>query len=55
MDIGGDKQVPCLDLPKESNPFLGVRGLRLSLSKPELFRTQIRLPCGLPPTASCKS
>ena len=42
MDIGGDKQVPCLDLPKESNPFLGVRGLRLSLSKPELFRTQIR-------------
>lgn len=42
MDIGGDKQVPCLDLPKESNPFLGVRGLRLSLSKPDLFRTQIR-------------
>lgn len=42
MDIGGDKQVPCLELPKESNPFLGVRGLRLSLAKPDLFRTQIR-------------
>lgn len=42
MDIGGDKQVPLLDLPKEENPFLGVRGLRLSLARPALFRQQLR-------------
>ncbi len=42
MDIGGDKQHKSLDLEKEQNPFLGVRGLRLSLEKTELFRTQIR-------------
>lgn len=42
MDIGGDKQMPGLDLPKERNPFLGLRGLRLSLDRPELFRTQLR-------------
>jgi phosphotransferase system enzyme I (PtsI) len=32
LDIGGDKEVPYLDLPKEANPFLGVRGLRLCLA-----------------------
>lgn len=42
MDIGGDKQLPSLDLPKESNPFLGIRGLRLSLDRLDLFRTQAR-------------
>lgn len=42
MDIGGDKQLPSLELPKESNPFLGIRGLRLSLERMDLFRTQIR-------------
>lgn len=42
MDIGGDKQLPALDLPRESNPFLGVRGLRLSLERMGLFRTQVR-------------
>ena len=41
LDIGGDKQVDYLDLPNEENPFLGVRGIRLSLSKLELFETQI--------------
>ncbi len=41
LDIGGDKQVDYLDLPDEENPFLGVRGIRLSLSKKELFETQI--------------
>ena len=41
LDIGGDKQVDYLDLPKEENPFLGVRGIRLSLDKQELFETQI--------------
>lgn len=42
VDIGGDKQLTNLELPRESNPFLGVRGLRLSLARPELFRTQVR-------------
>lgn len=42
MDIGGDKQLDRMELPKEDNPFLGIRGLRLSLVRPELFKVQIR-------------
>jgi multiphosphoryl transfer protein len=42
LDIGGDKVVPYLALPKENNPFLGVRGLRLCLRQPELFLPQLR-------------
>jgi phosphocarrier protein FPr len=42
LDIGGDKEVAYLDLPREDNPFLGVRGLRLCLEYPDLFRTQLR-------------
>jgi multiphosphoryl transfer protein len=42
LDIGGDKVVPYLSLPKEENPFLGVRGVRLCLRKPELFVPQLR-------------
>lgn len=42
LDIGGDKQLPYLNLPKEDNPFLGRRALRLCLAEPELFRTQLR-------------
>jgi phosphoenolpyruvate-protein phosphotransferase (PTS system enzyme I) len=42
LDIGGDKPAPYLDMPVEMNPFLGVRGLRLSLSHPDLFQTQLR-------------
>ena len=42
LDIGGDKELPGLNLPREENPFLGVRGLRLCLSQEELFRTQLR-------------
>ena len=41
LDIGGDKQVAYLSLPVEENPFLGVRGIRLSLQIQELFRSQI--------------
>ena len=41
LDIGGDKIVPYLDLPQEENPFLGVRGIRLSLDKKELLESQI--------------
>lgn len=42
LDIGGDKAVPYLNLPREDNPFLGVRGIRLCLQRPDLFRTQLR-------------
>ncbi|CAN5476693.1 hypothetical protein BH10PLA1_BH10PLA1_06610 [soil metagenome] len=42
LDIGGDKHVPYLDLPKEENPFLGIRGIRLCLARPDLFKTQLR-------------
>jgi phosphoenolpyruvate-protein phosphotransferase len=42
LDIGGDKNVPYLALPAEDNPFLGVRGIRLCLARPELFRPQLR-------------
>ncbi len=42
LDIGGDKAVPYLNLAPEENPFLGVRGIRLCLAYPELFKTQLR-------------
>lgn len=42
LDIGGDKQAPALQLPKEKNPFLGVRALRLCFDRPEVFHTQLR-------------
>ncbi|MFT3688705.1 phosphoenolpyruvate--protein phosphotransferase [Paenirhodobacter sp.] len=42
LDIGGDKQVSYLDLPREENPFLGVRGARLLLRRPELLVPQLR-------------
>jgi phosphocarrier protein FPr len=41
LDIGGDKQVPYLDLPSEDNPYLGVRGIRLCLAKPQLLKEQL--------------
>jgi multiphosphoryl transfer protein len=42
LDIGGDKEVPYLHLPKEDNAFLGVRGIRLCLVRPDLFIPQLR-------------
>lgn len=42
LDIGGDKELPYLDLPKEMNPFLGFRAIRLCLEEKDLFRTQLR-------------
>jgi phosphotransferase system enzyme I (PtsI) len=42
LDIGGDKELPYLDLPQEMNPFLGVRAIRLCLSQPDLLRPQLR-------------
>jgi phosphotransferase system enzyme I (PtsI) len=42
LDAGGDKPIRNLTLTGESNPFLGVRGLRLSFARPEVFRIQLR-------------
>ncbi|WP_088348131.1 MULTISPECIES: phosphoenolpyruvate--protein phosphotransferase [Rhodomicrobium] len=42
LDAGGDKPIPGITFDGEANPFLGVRGLRLSLAKPDIFRTQLR-------------
>ncbi len=42
LDIGGDKQVAHLDLPKEDNSFLGIRGIRLCFARPDLFLPQLR-------------
>jgi phosphotransferase system enzyme I (PtsI) len=42
MDIGGDKNVPYIDIPKEMNPFLGYRAIRLCLGNLEVFRIQLR-------------
>ncbi len=42
LDAGGDKPIPGLTLDAESNPFLGVRGLRLSFARPDIFRIQLR-------------
>ena len=42
LDAGADKPLPYLALPPEANPFLGVRGLRLSLARPEQLRCQLR-------------
>ena len=42
LDIGGDKNAPYLNLPPEDNSFLGVRGIRLCLARPKLFKPQLR-------------
>ncbi|MEX6502448.1 phosphoenolpyruvate--protein phosphotransferase [Pseudomonas zhanjiangensis] len=42
LDVGGDKPLPYWPMPAESNPFLGVRGIRLSLQRPDILETQLR-------------
>jgi phosphotransferase system enzyme I (PtsI) len=42
LDVGGDKDLPGVDQPGEDNPFLGWRGIRMSLDVPELFKPQLR-------------
>lgn len=42
LDIGGDKELPYLDLPQELNPFLGWRAIRMCFDKPEILNTQLR-------------
>jgi multiphosphoryl transfer protein len=42
LDVGGDKPLPYLPIPREDNPFLGERGVRVMLNRPELLRAQLR-------------
>jgi phosphocarrier protein FPr len=42
LDVGGDKPLPYLPIPREDNPFLGERGIRVALDRPQIFRTQLR-------------
>jgi phosphotransferase system enzyme I (PtsI) len=45
LDVGGDKKRPHLGIDQEVNPFLGFRGIRYSMGRPDLFRTQLRAIC----------
>ncbi|QJC37095.1 phosphoenolpyruvate-protein phosphotransferase PtsI [Enterobacteriaceae endosymbiont of Donacia vulgaris] len=42
MDIGGDKKIPYMNLPKEENPFLGYRAIRISIDRKDILHTQLR-------------
>src|SRR5699024_8141716 len=42
LDVGGDKDIPYIDMPEEMNPFLGYRAIRLCLDRQEIFKTQLR-------------
>jgi phosphotransferase system enzyme I (PtsI) len=42
LDIGADKQVDYFQLPKEENPAMGMRGIRICLTRPDVFKTQLR-------------
>ena len=54
LDAGGDKPIKGLTLDDEGNPFLGTRGIRLSLLKPEVFRVQLRALCRAAPHGNLK-
>jgi len=45
LDVGGDKKRPYMGIKDEVNPFLGFRGIRYSLGRPDIFRTQLRAIC----------
>jgi len=54
LDIGGDKPIPYLPLPAEVNPALGLRGVRTSLWRPDLLRTQLRALLRIQPFGQCR-
>ncbi|MBI5951475.1 MAG: phosphoenolpyruvate--protein phosphotransferase [Chloroflexi bacterium] len=54
LDIGGDKPLPYIHLKPELNPFLGERGIRLCLNRPELFREQLRAILRAAPSGNLK-
>lgn len=54
LDIGGDKPIPYLALPREDNPALGLRGVRSSVRQPELLRSQLEAVLMVRPLANCR-
>ncbi|HEX5182245.1 MAG TPA: phosphoenolpyruvate--protein phosphotransferase [Allosphingosinicella sp.] len=54
LDVGADKPVAYLPRPREENPALGQRGIRLSLARPDLLRTQLRAILGAVPGPQCR-
>ncbi|HMA51653.1 MAG TPA: phosphoenolpyruvate--protein phosphotransferase [Magnetospirillaceae bacterium] len=54
LDIGGDKPAAYLPIPEEENPALGLRGVRISLWKPDLFEIQLRAILKSVPAAQCR-
>jgi phosphocarrier protein FPr/phosphocarrier protein len=54
MDIGGDKPIPYLPLPPEDNPALGLRGVRTSFWRPDLFEAQLRALLRITPAGQCR-
>jgi phosphocarrier protein FPr/phosphocarrier protein len=54
LDIGGDKPIAYLPLPAEDNPALGLRGVRTSLWRPDLLRTQLRALLAVKPAGRCR-
>jgi phosphoenolpyruvate-protein phosphotransferase len=54
MDIGGDKPIPYLPLPPEDNPALGLRGIRTSQWRPDLFDVQLRALLRVTPAGQCR-
>jgi phosphocarrier protein FPr/phosphocarrier protein len=54
LDVGGDKPAPFLDLPPEANPALGLRGVRVSLARPDLLRAQVRAILRVKPPGQCR-
>jgi phosphocarrier protein FPr/phosphocarrier protein len=54
LDVGGDKPAPYIDLPTEENPALGLRGVRVGLSQPDLLKTQLRAILRVRPVGQCR-
>jgi phosphoenolpyruvate-protein phosphotransferase len=54
LDIGADKRVPYVAMPDEENPALGLRGIRLSFARPDLFETQLAAIVAAVPSAQCR-
>jgi phosphoenolpyruvate-protein phosphotransferase len=54
LDVGGDKAAPYLPIPAEENPALGLRGVRVSLWRPHLLKTQLRAILRVKPLGQCK-
>jgi phosphoenolpyruvate-protein kinase (PTS system EI component) len=54
LDVGGDKPIDYLPMPREDNPALGMRGVRLSLHRPDLLRTQLAAILRVRPLSACR-